>query len=367
MAVMQLQNTIHLDRQSAVSDQGYGEPVYPSGPSTGCEPTPLVTDGRKPSACPPNSCVCSFPPSPSKTGPEFEAGSLISAAGAVPLTSLDKERLIATAIENRTDTFLTIIREQEALERQSSEVLGLFNKGCGRWTLQGLNKSSGAVHCRRLYCKTWKCSRCGPKRAKTDATCDSRACGEEKHLEINFMTLTLDPEKLRGVEATKYLKYCLHKFMTICRRRYGSQISYICVLEYHKNGNPHLHIVLDRYIDQAWIQEKWHAVGGGWVFIKYVYVRKIANYLSKYLSKEMMTSPAPKGSRRVTTSRNIRLFPKIVSDLIWTVREKLIERVRTEFNCEVESTLDEDGTLSVFVVSPDQMEVHRAIAARYVT
>ena len=92
MAVMQFQNMIHLDRRSAVSNQGYGKkPVYPSGPSTGCEPTPLVTDGRRPSACPPNSYIYSFPPSPSKTGTEFEAGSLISAAGAVPLTSLDSK------------------------------------------------------------------------------------------------------------------------------------------------------------------------------------------------------------------------------------------------------------------------------------
>jgi hypothetical protein len=303
-------------------------------------------------------------PSPSKTGREFEGGALISAESAVLLTSLDKERLIATMVENRTDTFLTIVREQEALERRSKEVLGSFNKGCGRWTLQGLT-SSGEVHCRRLYCKTWTCSRCGPKRAKR-TRCAIAAHAKEKHLN-KFLTLTLDPEKLRGVQATKYLKHCLHKFMTICRRRYGSQVSYICVLEYHKNGNPHLHIVLDRYIDQTWIQEKWHAVGGGWVFIKLVQARKIANYLSPYLSKEMLTSPAPKGSRRVTTSRNIKLFPKIISDLLWSVRKKCIEKVRTEFNCEVESTFDENGLLSVFVVSPDQMDVNRAITSCYVT
>ena len=40
-----------VSRWSAVSNRGNGKPVYPSGPSTGYEPTPPVTDGRKPSAC----------------------------------------------------------------------------------------------------------------------------------------------------------------------------------------------------------------------------------------------------------------------------------------------------------------------------
>ncbi len=78
-----IQKIIHFDlgRRSAVSDQGYGVPVYPSGPSTGCEPTPPLTGGRKPSACPPKPLA--LPPSQSKTGREYEGRALISAAGAV--------------------------------------------------------------------------------------------------------------------------------------------------------------------------------------------------------------------------------------------------------------------------------------------
>jgi hypothetical protein len=343
------------NRQSAARAQS-GKPFHPFGPVLGSEPTSLSTADLKSAAYLPY-------PSERKTGRVFEGGPLMGGVAAMPL-SLDKERLIATAHHNRTDVFLANAREQAVLEHRSNEVLRSWNKGCGRWTLQG-REPSGAVRCHRLYCKTWKCPRCGPKRAKRTRYAIA-AHAETRHLN-KFLTLTLDPKKLEGVQATKYLKNCLHNFMTICGRQYGSKISYICVLEYQKNGNPHLHIILDRFIEQGWIQEKWHAVGGGWVFIKQVHIRKIANYLSKYLCKDVLTSPAPKGSRRVTTSRNIKLFPKIMSDLVWTLSKKRIEKVRTEFNCEAETTFDEDHLLAVFTVSPDQMEVHRAISAYYVT
>lgn len=86
MAGTQRNTDIDLGRRSAVSDQGYGVPVYPSGPSTGCEPTPPLTGGRKPSACPLKPLA--LPSSQSKTGREFEGRALISAAGAVPAAAL---------------------------------------------------------------------------------------------------------------------------------------------------------------------------------------------------------------------------------------------------------------------------------------
>ena len=144
MAVMQLQNIFHLDRQSAVSDQECGEPVYPSGPSTGCEPTPLATDGRKPSACPPNLPLCASPTSQSKTGREFEGRALISAAGgAVPLTSLDSK-------ENNRDS----PRDAHRINQ------------CGKLTLRGVKPDSSVAKFFKLPCKCWGCPRCGPRKAR---------------------------------------------------------------------------------------------------------------------------------------------------------------------------------------------------------
>ena len=277
-----------------------------------------------------------------------------SAAGAVPSTSLDKERLIATELPGTQRLFSTNPQEQTILQRKVDDVLRSRRKGCGRWTMCGVRKS-GKRHIQRLHCKCWDCIRCGPKRAKRTRHAIVQLATDRnlKH----FLTLTLDPGKLDGTESTRYIKKCLHKLLTITGRRFGNAISYICVLEYQKNGNAHLHILLDRYIDREWIKERWLAVGGGpMVWIKYVDVHRIANYVSKYLSKAMLTSPAPKGFRKVTTSRSIKLFPKVASDVVWTLMKVGIERIRLQFPNVTDESFDEEGLREVFLVSSESLD-----------
>ena len=143
-----------------------------------------------------------------------------------------------------------------------------------------------------------------------------------------FLTLTLDPSKLTELEnekqAVAYLRETFNKFRIYLKRLYGSAPSYICVLEFTQKGIPHLHILFDRYISQSWISSTWDRLGGGRiVFIKQVTVNKIANYLSKYLTKELLLS-APKGTRRITTARSIKLFPKFDSGMAWELVKESI-------------------------------------------
>lgn len=87
---------------------------------------------------------------------------------------------------------------------------------------------------------------------------------------------------------------------------------------------PHLHVLLDRYVPQEWISEVWSSLGGGRiVFIKRVTVQKVARYLSKYLTKELLLS-APKGSRRITCARAVKLFPKYDSGIAWALLKSSI-------------------------------------------
>jgi hypothetical protein len=106
--------------------------------------------------------------------------------------------------------------------------------------------------------------------------------------------------------------------------------TYICVLEFTKTGVPHLHILFDRYIDQKWISKTWDKLGGGCiVFIKQVTVQKVSRYLSKYLTKELLLS-APKGTRRITCARSIKLFPKFDSGIAWELLKSSIWQMLAE-------------------------------------
>jgi hypothetical protein len=189
-------------------------------------------------------------------------------------------------------------------------------KFCGRCCCRGVDPKTGRKVYRRINCGSWSCSYCGPRRAIT-ARRAIRDVAERLDLRF-FLTLTLDPKKLEHPKfAVQHLRDCFNKFREYLKRKFGEAPSYICVLEFTEKGVPHLHILFDRYIQQQWISEVWDSLGGGRiVFIKRVTIRKVTRYLSKYLTKELLLS-APKGTRRITTARSIKLFPKFKSGIVW--------------------------------------------------
>jgi hypothetical protein len=239
-----------------------------------------------------------------KLSREFEGGVLIGAAGAV-LSSLD-------LLENNRNTG----------PNYYARPIGR-GKFCGRNCIRGIDPETGRKVYRRLNCGSWTCSYCGPRRARTAR----RAIREvAEGLGLNhFLTLTLDPSKLENRKlAVPHLRMCFNKFREYLKREFGKCPPYICVLEFTQAGVPHLHILFDRYIDQRWISNVWDSLGGGRiVFIKQVTVKSVARYLSKYLTKELILS-APKGSRRITTSRSIKLFPKVNSGISWELLKSSI-------------------------------------------
>jgi hypothetical protein len=129
------------------------------------------------------------------------------------------------------------------------------------------------------------------------------------------------------IESIKHIRKCWSKLRIYLHRRYGVNPRYIAVLEFQKvTGLAHLHIAIDRWIDQAWAKEAWQALGGGQhVDIRHIDAHRVGAYLSKYLSKEMLLS-APEGMRRVTTSRSIHLNEKKPSEYDWQIIKAQIDR-----------------------------------------
>jgi len=189
-------------------------------------------------------------------------------------------------------------------------------KHCGRFSVRGIDHNSPEIRFRRVNCKCWYCSYCGPRKAKRYKR--AIRITAEVHGLNRFLTLTLDPRKVEG-EPVAYLNITFAKLRVYWKRKYGVAPKYIRILEFQKSGNPHFHILIDRFISQAWISEAWQAIGGGRIVdIRQVDLHRISHYLSKYLTKELLLS-APKRSRRVTTSRGIKLLKKSPSETNWTL------------------------------------------------
>ncbi len=236
-------------------------------------------------------------------------------------------------------------------DRPSSLDLQQHNRNnfCGRWSVKGQvqDEGQGRWHYARLGCKRWPCPRCGPKKARR-----LRHAIIEKAVEKDlrrFLTLTLDPSTCTPEQSIAYIRQCWNKYRTYLKRKFGVAVSYIAILELQKSGYAHLHILVDRYIDQRWISETWRAVGGGKiVFITQVDIHRIAAYLSKYLTKELLLAGFRPRQRRYTTSRDIILFVKQPSGT-WALSKMSVEFLYLKARREVlEEVRDEGGTLRWF-------------------
>jgi hypothetical protein len=236
-------------------------------------------------------------------------------------------------------------------------------KHCGRFSISGKDPATGRVVVKRVHCKSWACSYCGPRRASLSKWRISEWAAK---LGLRyFWTLTLPSGKFHTpLQAVRLIRRCFSKLRLYLRRWFGESLTFICVLEFTKAGVPHLHVLFDRYIPRGFMSASWAALGAGKiVFVKPVTVQRVARYLSKYLSKDLFET-APKGARRITTSRDICLFPKRIGPrLPWDFkRESVWQQLETYsarfftlqhhlFNAPLAYVNDAEGFLLAFEVA----------------
>jgi hypothetical protein len=200
----------------------------------------------------------------------------------------------------------------------------------------------------RVNCKTWRCEYCGPRRAKLYKWAIRAAA--EKHKLTRLLTLTLDPSTVTG-DPFKYLSDCFSKLRRAWIREYGGAPKYIRVMELQKNGRPHLHILIDRFMPQAWIENRWRRFtrsGRTKPDVRYIDIHRVARYLSKYLTTDMLRS-TPRWVRRVTCSRSIELLEKKLTGA-WTWERgsigALVRRCLAYLWLPVMIELDEEGQIN---------------------
>jgi hypothetical protein len=288
-------------KRGAARTTNSGLPVDHSGPGLRVGPTTPATADLNSAACPPISPFASSRSdiSQHKSGRESESGALSGASGA-------SDEVLRSAATQSVSSLDEVQNNRNTYESIFVNTASGRGKSCGRFTIVGI--VDGVQRFIRLDCKCWDCKYCGPKKARRykNAIRDTA----EAHKLCRFLTLTLDPCFMDRENPVAYINKAYAKWRIYLKRKLGARVVYIRILEFQKNGNPHFHILVDRFIPHSLIQSTWQAAGGGrMVFIKYVDIHRISRYLSKYLTKELLLS-APKRSRRITVSRGILLFEK---------------------------------------------------------
>jgi len=198
---------------------------------------------------------------------------------------------------------------------------------CREWSI--VNQEPGKRHARVLYCKSWSCPTCRPKRrSQLLAKC---ASGKPNR----FITLTVNPsegespeQRLRSL--ARAWRVCVQRL----RRRYGqNSIDYLAIVEKTKHGEPHLHILARcPYIPHAYLSGIMRElINAPIVDIRLIKSQRNAIlYVAKYVTKE----PERLGTaKRYWSSMTYEINPEnkpdknANRDYPWIVSHYTIERL----------------------------------------
>jgi len=156
-------------------------------------------------------------------------------------------------------------------------------------------------------CNSWDCYCCA-HRMRCNLVEELDRLIEERPELRRLLTLTLDPSTAPDAQDDqhRYLTERFNALRTEIKDRYPG-MSYVWIREEGDGGNPHLHLLVDRYLPQAMLAETAQRVGLGHVVdIRRVNARNAARYLTKYLTKGALHD-LPDGARRYGSSADIDL------------------------------------------------------------
>lgn len=157
-------------------------------------------------------------------------------------------------------------------------------------------KEQTIVRFDRIPCNSWTCPACVIGKAMKVKNL-LRSVAIMNNLQY-FLTLTLSPAQTpkeympEGDNFThKYITKLFNTLLTNIRRQilkeFGEheKLKYLWVIQFQKNGNAHIHILLSMRLDISSIRAIWERIGGG----RQMYIEKIkdidsaASYISQYI------------------------------------------------------------------------------------
>ena len=207
-------------------------------------------------------------------------------------------------------------RDSDSADTEQSELedhvdLGSSVEGTDRYDCrqiyQNMELESDEGDTAPFRCNSWDCYCCA-HRMRSNLIEDLDRLVEERPELRRLLTLTLDPEKAPDAQEDQhaYLTERFNALRTELRDRYPD-LSYIWIREEGESDNPHLHLLVDRYMDQSELSRLSSRVGLGHIVdIRRVNARNAAKYLTKYLTKGAFHD-LPDGARRYGSSADISL------------------------------------------------------------
>jgi hypothetical protein len=158
-------------------------------------------------------------------------------------------------------------------------------------------------------CKCYNCERCRPKK-KYNLLRNIVKVAEKKKLQ-RHLVITLPGYPFRSIlcnadESFDYAMKKFNEFRVLYKRKFGKNLSYICLPRSQKDGFCHLHVLVGGYIPKTWLDDVLKRINMGFPFISYVDVHRLGNYLSKYWYKEHEWF-IPKNKKHYTKSADIEL------------------------------------------------------------
>jgi len=165
-------------------------------------------------------------------------------------------------------------------------------------TIVMVDSDTEIVHAFETQCGRWTCDRCGPW--KKWKLCQRISLARP----TKFITLTTANHKSRTPrEVWEATRRKLPELIRWIRERNG-ECEYCRVMERHKSGYPHFHLVVrTKYVEKEALSQYWCKLTDAFI----VDIRKIrpddgvADYVAKYITKDFDTTIS---RQRVTQSRH---------------------------------------------------------------
>jgi hypothetical protein len=138
-----------------------------------------------------------------------------------------------------------------------------------------------------VLCKQWVCDVCSFYR-QAWLTRNLVAFAEAARFPVMW-TLTLKTGTRTRDESFLEIKAAWSKLRMRLGRKYGS-LSFVWVVETTQAGYAHLHVIVDGYLYQPFVQAAWLAVTGDSMQVRFDKPRsrgRVARYIAKYVGKEV--------------------------------------------------------------------------------